>query len=99
VEERIILFLGAPECDLLLQSEVGSSVARLQVDWWPDSKRCKIARPKTLLSLSAAREEIALPFVDAFRGLRATVSDADFLEGYGAPFPARQYSAMTEAWK
>lgn len=98
VNERIVLFLGAPECDLLLKSDVGSSSASIRVDLWPDSKRSTIARPKTLLSFQATRPEIAMPFVVALQRLRTEVSDADFLEGYGEPFPVSQYAALTKAW-
>jgi hypothetical protein len=83
---------------LLLKSDVGSSSASIRVDLWPDCKRSTIARPKTLLSFQATRPEIAMPFVVALQRLRTEVSDADFLEGYGEPFPVSQYAALTKAW-
>jgi hypothetical protein len=97
VDDAIVLFVGAPECQLHIQADVGSSRADLRVDLWPDGGRSKFAKPETLIGLCASRDEIAASFAVALRQLRSNVSDQAFLEGYGAPFPTRAYDEMMKA--
>ena len=97
VDEKIILFLGAPECELCIQAEQGSLDAALWVDLWPNSRRSKFYRPRELFSFRGKRIEIVVPFVKALKGLRESVSDLDFTREYGSPFPAREYSELISA--
>lgn len=94
VDEKIILFLGAPECGLCIQADAGSPEAVLRLDVWPDSRRGKPVQVKTLFSLRTTRQEIISPFVAALRRLRESINDADFAREYGSPFPIREYDQL-----
>lgn len=94
VDEKIILFIGAPECELCIHADAGSSEATLRLDLWPDSRRGKSVRVQTLLSIRATRQEIISPFVGALMRLRASINDLDFAREYGSPFPTREYDQL-----
>ncbi|QGZ93335.1 hypothetical protein [Terricaulis silvestris] len=95
VDEKIRLFIGAPECEICLQAEANSQVARLRLDIWPDFKRSTMKPPKTVFSIEGSRQEIIEPFVTALKKLRAEVGNADFERGYGSAFPDAEYERLT----
>jgi len=94
VDAKILLFIGAPECDLHLQAEVGSSTASLRIVLWPEHSRSKFTRTETLFVFEATRSEIFAPFIAALQRLRDSISDSEFLQEYGSPFPKAAYDQL-----
>ncbi|MEQ1783200.1 MAG: hypothetical protein ABMA14_17730 [Hyphomonadaceae bacterium] len=94
VDEKVKLFIGAPECEICLYAEANSQVAKLWIDLWPDFKRSTMKPPRTLFLVEGSRQQIIDPFVAALKKLRAEVNDADFERGYGAAFPVAAYNRL-----
>lgn len=94
VDEKILLFIGAPECELSLQAEVGSNTASLRIVLWRDGGRSRFAKTETLFAIETFRSEIVLAFVAAARRLRDSIDDDTFLREYGAPFPKLAYQQL-----
>jgi hypothetical protein len=97
VDEKIILFLGSPQCELCLRAEVGAPEAVLHIDLWPNHKRSKLTSPQTLFRIQRGRVELIEPFAAAVKKLRAGINDADFAREYGAPFPTSAYDQLLAA--
>jgi len=94
LDDRMVLFIGAPECELCLQADANSPGAKLRLDIWPNSKRSAFTRAETVFSVVGDREEIIHPFVTDLKALRGRVSDADFERGFGSPFPVAEYERL-----
>jgi hypothetical protein len=96
IDEKILLLIGAPECELCLQAAAESSQAVLKINLLRDHKRSALSSERSVFRFEGERQDIVSPFVAALRNLRASMSDANFEREYGAPFPTAAYAKLMQ---